>query len=584
VHLAGRYADEAQNMAAAEIDAARRAELEAVAEGCRRVPAQPPRTLHEALQAVWFTNSILMLEENQSGLSIGRIDQYVYPFFEADLAAGVLTYEQARELLGCFLLKFNENPWLLSEVGARYFAGYIPFQTMTLGGQTREGRDATNGLTLMLLDCVRDLQMYQPAAAARVHNASPQAYLERCVDVIETGCGFPALYFDDPTIRMMLAKGLDRDDALDYCIMGCVEPQVQGRMYQWTSVCYTNFPAAVEFALTNGRSRFLDEVVGVETGDPTTFTTFEEFEAAVKRQIDHITKVCAELTVIAMRAQRRFLPKPLMSSLVEGCVESGRDVLDGGALFNCGPGLVWVGVANYANSLAAVKRLVYDERRFTMAELAAALDADFAGFEDIRHACLGAPKYGNDDDYADFFAGDALEYAARLGESYTFANGGRMSIGTLSVSSNTPYGLVIGALPDGRRAGAPLSDGISPAQGTDRLGPTAVIRSVTKYPHDLMSIGVLHNMKLDPGIVSSPDGRQALISLIRTHGLLGGAQLQFNCTTQEKLLAAQRDPDGHRGMVVRVAGYSAFFVELSREVQDEIISRTPQTSWSSVRA
>jgi ferredoxin len=311
----------------------------------------------------------------------------------------------------------------------------------------------------------------------------------------------------------------------------------------------------------------------VKTGDPTTFATFAEFEAAVKRQIDHITKVCAELTVIAMRAQRKFLPKPLMSSLVEGCVDSGRDVMDGGALCNCGPGLVWVGVANYANSLAAVKRLVYDERRFTIAELVAALDADFAGFEDVRHACLGAPKYGNDDDYADLFAGDALEYAARLGESYTFANGGRMSVGTLSVSSNTPYGLVIGALPDGRRAGAPLSDGISPAQGTDRLGPTAVIRSVTKYPHDLMSIGVLHNMKLDPGIVSTPDGRQALISLIRTHGVLGGAQLQFNCTTQEKLLAAQRDPDEYRGMVVRVAGYSAFFVELSREVQDEIISR-----------
>ena len=237
--------------------------LEEIAAVCKRVPAKPPRSLHEALQAVWFTNGIMMLEENQSGVSIGRIDQYAYPFFAADLAAGRLTEERAKDLLGSFLVKFNEVPWLLSEVGARYFAGYMPFQTMTVGGQTRAGGDATNAMTLMLLDCVRELQLYQPGAAARVHNASPQEYLERCVDVIETGCGFPALYYDDATIRMLMSKGIAREDALDYCIMGCVEPQVQGRLYQWTSVCYTNFPAAVEFALLNGRSRVLGEVVGV---------------------------------------------------------------------------------------------------------------------------------------------------------------------------------------------------------------------------------------------------------------------------------------------------------------------------------
>ncbi len=580
--LASRYSREALRLAALETDPVRRAELEEIAAVCKRVPAKPPRSLHEALQAVWFTNGIMMLEENQSGVSIGRIDQYAYPFFAADLAAGRLTEERAKDLLGSFLVKFNEVPWLLSEVGARYFAGYMPFQTMTVGGQTRAGGDATNAMTLMLLDCVRELQLYQPGAAARVHNASPQEYLERCVDVIETGCGFPALYYDDATIRMLMSKGIAREDALDYCIMGCVEPQVQGRLYQWTSVCYTNFPAAVEFALLNGRSRVLGEVVGVETGDPTAFATFEEFEAAVKQQIAYLTRVCAELTNLAMRAHRQSLPKPLMSSLVEGCVESGKDVTEGGAHYNCGPGLVWVGLANYANSMAAVKRLIYEERRFTMAELLEALNDDFVGHEPILRACLEAPKYGNDDDYVDHFAGDALGCAAELGESYTFANGGRMSIGTLSVSTNTPYGLAIGALPDGRRAGAPLSDGISPSQGTDTKGPTAVIRSVNKFKQDVMAIGVLHNMKLDPAMLSSPEGRQALIALIRTHGILGGAQIQFNCITQERLLAAQRNPEEHRGMVVRVAGYSAFFTELCREVQDEIISRTTQAHWRRV--
>ncbi|MBI4509267.1 MAG: formate C-acetyltransferase/glycerol dehydratase family glycyl radical enzyme [Deltaproteobacteria bacterium] len=576
--LGQRYADLARAQAAAETSPQRKKELERIAQACERVPGDPPRNFHEALQAIWFGQVGLFLEENTSGTSPGRIDQYVFPFFERDLASGSLGKEEAHELLYCFLLKFNEIPWLLSEFATKYFAGYMPFLNICVGGQLPSGRDATNELSYLIMDCVKNLAMYQPSLAARVHNSSPPRFLLKVAELISTGIGFPALHFDDATIKMLISNGVSLEDARDYCLMGCVEPYVHGKMSRWTSACYTNFPVAIELALTNGLHRATGERLGLETGDPRSFKTYEEFEKAVKKQLDYLIGVAATATLIAQKAHRRHLPKPLSSALVEGCVESGQDVTSGGAHYNVGPGVIFVGIADYANSMAAVRKLVFDDRVMTMDTLCAALDRDFEGHDEVRNACENAPKYGNDIDYVDLLATDIMDYAAKKLNSHRglFA---RLELGTLSVTTNVPQGLVIGALPSGRKAAMPLADGISPAAGTDMKGPTASIKSVDKLNQESSSVGTLFNMKLDPVLLSDDAGRANFMSLIRVHGQLGGAQIQFNCVDRETLLCAQRNPEQYRSLVVRVSGYSAFFTELSKEIQDDIINRTTQSRW-----
>ncbi|MBI6546347.1 MAG: formate C-acetyltransferase/glycerol dehydratase family glycyl radical enzyme, partial [Cyanobacteria bacterium NC_groundwater_1444_Ag_S-0.65um_54_12] len=493
------------------------------------------------------------LEENTSGPSPGRVDQYLYPFFERDLASGVLDRSAAQELLLCFLLKFNEIPWLLSESGARYFAGYMPFMNICVGGQTPNGRDASNELSYLLLDCVRRLRMYQPSLAARVHNASPPEFLRAIAEVVRAGLGFPALHFDDPTIKMLLAEGIPVEDARDYCIMGCVEPYVHGKMARWSSAVYTNFPIAIEFALTDGRHRATDQILGARTGDPRSFASFEDFLDAVRQQLRHILDASATATVVAQAAHRLHLPKPVSSALVIGCLESGRDITAGGAHYNCGPGVICVGLADHANSLAAIKHLVYDTGAVSMAELCAALDADFQGYSVLHKKCLDAPKYGNDDDTVDLLAVEALDFmAAELGRRRGLY--AKLELGTLSVTTNIPQGLAIGALPSGRKAAEPLADGISPVAGSDRLGPTAAIKSVDKLNQEVSTVGTLFNMKLDPRLLADDLGVANFIALIRTHNQLGGAQIQFNCVSAADLLDAQQHPEKHRHLIVRVSG------------------------------
>lgn len=573
---ARRLSQYAAELAAKETSPQRKAELYKISEINARVPAHKPETFWEAIQAVWTVESLLVVEENQTGMSIGRVDQYMYPFYKADKEAGRLNDYQAFELAGCMLIKMSEMMWITSEGGSKFFAGYQPFVNMCVGGVTREGKDATNDLTYLLMDAVRHVKIYQPSLACRIHNQSPQKYMKKIVDVIRSGMGFPACHFDDTHIKMMLAKGVSIEDARDYCLMGCVEPQKSGRLYQWTSTAYTQWPICIELVLNHGKTLWYGKQVCPDMGDLSQFKTYEQFEAAVKKQVEYVTKWSSVATVITQRVHRELAPKPLMSIMYEGCMENGRDVSAGGAMYNFGPGVVWSGLATYADSMAAIKKLVYDDKKYTLEQLNEALKADFAGYDQIRKDCLDAPKYGNDDDYADSIAADIISFTEQDHRRYKTLYS-VLSHGTLSISNNTPLGQITGASANGRKAWMPLSDGISPTQGADYKGPTAIIKSVSKMACDNMNIGMVHNFKLMAGLLDTPEGENGIITLLRSASVMGNGEMQFNYLSNETLLEAQKHPEQYRDLIVRVAGYSAFFVELCKDVQDEIISRTMLT-------
>lgn len=569
-----RYARYLRQLAGAETRPLRREELLQIATICERVPEHPPQHFYDALQAIWFVHSLFMLEENQTGISLGRVDQYLWPLLERDLRDGTLTHAQAEELLCCWLIKMAETLWICSESTAMYFAGYQPFINLVVGGQKREGGDATNPLTLLIMDCSARLKIYQPGLAVRIHNQSPQSFMRKVVDVVRGGMGFPACHFDDAHIRMMLHKGFSYEDARDYCLMGCVEPQKAGKMYQWTSVGYTNFTAAIEMALHNGRSR-AGKQTGPRTGEVSQFHCYEDVKRAVMAQLSAMVRKAAQVTLIVQKLHADHARKPLMSSLIEGCMATAKDVTQGGAFLNAGPGLIWTGLADFVNSLMVIRRLVFETSRFTLQQIVDALDHNFVGYEALLTACLRVPKYGNDIADVDEMARESVHFLEKEHRQYRMLYA-PFAFGTLSISNNTPFGLITGALPSGRLAGKPLADGISPAQQTDYLGPTAIINSVSRINVEEMDIGMVHNIKLMYGMLETPEGQNSLIHLLRTASILGNAQLQFSYLDDETLLKAQQNPAEYRNLMIRVAGYSAFFVELSKEVQDEIISRTTQ--------
>ena len=575
---ARRMSQYAAELAAKETNPQRKEELLKISEVNAKVPAHKPDTFWEAIQAVWTIESLLPVEENQTGMSIGRVDQYMYPYYKADLDAGRMNNFQAFELAGCMLIKMSEMMWITSEGGSKFFAGYQPFVNMCVGGLTRDGRDATNELTYLLMDAVRHVKIYQPSLACRINNKSPQKYMKKIVDVVRSGMGFPACHFDDTHIKMMLAKGVSIEDARDYCLMGCVEPQKAGRLYQWTSTAYTQWPICIELVLNHGVPLWYGKQVTPDLGDLDQYLTYDQFDAAVKEQIKYITKWTAVATVISQRVHRDLAPKPLMSIMYEGCMEKGKDVSSGGAMYNFGPGVVWSGLATYTDAMAAIKKLVFDDKKYTLKQLNEALKADFEGYDQIKADCLAAPKYGNDDDYADLIAADLINFTEMEHRQYKTLYS-VLSHGTLSISNNTPFGQLTGASAGGRKAWTPLSDGISPTQGADFKGPTAIIKSVAKLANDNMNIGMVHNFKLMAGLLDTPEGENGIITLLRTACAFGNGEMQFNYMDNKTLIDAQKHPENYKDLVVRVAGYSAFFTELCKDVQDEIISRTTLTKF-----
>ncbi len=573
---AKRMSEYAAELAAKETNPKRKAELQKISEINARVPAHKPESFWEAIQSMFTIESLLVVEENQTGMSIGRADQYMYPFYKADLESGRMSEYEAFDLAGCMLIKLSEMMWVTSEGASKFFAGYQPFVNMCVGGVTRDGQDATNDLTYLLMDAVRHVRIYQPSLACRIHKSSPQKYMKKIVDVVRSGMGFPACHFDDAHIKMMLAKGVSIEDARDYCLMGCVEPQKSGRLYQWTSTAYTQWPICIELVLNHGVPLWYGKQVCPDFGDISQYKTFEEFDAAVKRMLQYVTKWTSVATVISQRVHRDLAPKPLMSIMYEGCMDKAKDVSAGGAMYNFGPGVVWSGLATYADSMAAIKKLVFDDKKYTLEQLNTALKADFVGYEQIKADCLAAPKYGNDDDYADLIAADLINFTEMDHRRYKTLYS-VLSHGTLSISNNTPFGQLTGASANGRPAWSPLSDGISPTQGADYKGPTAIIKSVSKMACDNMNIGMVHNFKLMAGLLDTPEGEAGIIALLRAACAFGNGEMQFNYLDNKTLIEAQKHPEQYRDLVVRVAGYSAFFVELCKDVQDEIISRTMLT-------
>jgi len=576
--LAERHAAEASRMAKEETSSDRKSELLEMAEILNRVPYNPPKTFREAAQAVWLSQVGAYMEQDGPGLGLGRFDQYMYPYYESDLEEGRLSKAKALEIMECLWIKQAEIIWLLDEQTSHYFGGYQLFLDCSIGGTKRDGSDATNDLTYMCMEATRDEKLHSPSLAARVHRGSPEKYMTELARTIREGTGYPQVHNDDVGVRMMLACGAKMEDAYDYDIMGCSETQIQGKMWKYSDAGQFNMASCVEFALNDGRSRMVpsNSRWGLPTGDPKKFGSYGEVENAVMRQLDYLTEHLSVCNMVTERAHKELFPYPYISCLMVGPSKKGIDFFQGGAEYNVGPAPSYIGLANVANSLAAIKKLVFEESMITMDDLIDALDNNFEGQrgEEIRQLLkTRGPKYGWDDPYVDKIAKRIADYCSEISHKYMSIRGCNYVSAMFPVAANTPLGLVVGALPSGRKAGVPLADGVSPEQSTDR-SPTEVIKSVTSYDHARHENGLLLNMKFSPAVLEGEEGLKKLSALIRTFFDLGGWHIQINVVSADTLKDAQVNPDKYPALMVRVAGYSAFFNDLSRETQNDIISRT----------
>ncbi len=575
IKLAERYAKEAELLASTEPDMQRKKELETIAETCRRVPARPARSFREALQALYFYQVAIFMEQNAASYNPGRMDQYLWPYYRADLEAGRITAEEAQELLDCLWVKFSE-PCLFQDAGtAEFAAGYPMFQNVCVGGVDETGRDAVNDLSYMILQATMEVRLYQPSLSVRYSMAkNPNSFLRKVVELISLGTGFPAFHNDDQGIMMLMNKGIPLREAYDWNPCGCVETNLEGRLRQYTALADINLGSMVEFALTDGKSRKHGRQVSRQTGDPAFFTGFEDFLQAVKDQVAHAVRaVVIGSHVIDEISMDR--PCPALSLTFKECIDRALDYSRGGAKYNVGNGIILIGVADLVNSIAAVRHLVFDTGQVSMERLLAALNDNFEGHEDIEKLCREAPKYGNGETLADQVAGEMFTFIADEIEKYS-SKFGAMTPGILPVSGNTPFGLEIGALPSGRRAWQPLADVVSPSGGTDLSGPSAVLKSVAHLPHSRYVQGTLLNMKVEPAMLNTENGITRLMALLKSMCSLGVYHVQFNVIDQETLIRAQENPEQYKGLLVRVAGYTAYFSELGKNVQDEIIGRTVQ--------
>jgi formate C-acetyltransferase len=571
-----RFANLARDMAKQEKDAQRRKELEQIAEVCEWVPANPPRSFREAMQFFTFVQIYSHVEGTGPSHSPGRFDQYMYPLFKKDVINNkTLTGEQAQELLECCWIKMSEIAWFMSDPASYYFAGYGPFMNLTVGGQLVNGKDGTNELTYMVIDAIMETRTYQPTVSVRWWQKTPKKLKRKVADLISMGMGHPSNFNDEVGIQMCLNRGYTIEEAKNWAPIGCVEPGVEGMQYGLTNAGQLNMGGMVEMVLTNGVQRLTGKKLGAETGDPRNFKNFDEFMEAVKQQISFFIKHWCVADLCAEKLHAEVAPTPFQSILTFGCMEKGKDLTLGGAKINVGPTIVAIGVADIGNSLASVKKLVYEDKTLTMDALCRALEIDFAGCEDLRQQLLyQGPKFGNDDEYVDLLTAEIMDHFAKETWKYKSTRGNKLDSGIIPVTTHVAQGTGVGALPSGRKAWAPLADGCSPMQGTDRNGPTAAVLSETKINHEYLSDGTLTNMWFNKSALDDEEGRDKLGDLISTYCDLGGFHIQFNCIDKDMLKEAQLHPEEYPSLMVRVAGYSAYFVDLSRDIQNDIISRT----------
>ena len=579
IHFAERHAALALEMAATEKNARRRGDLETIAETCGHVPAHPPRSFWEAVQAYWFVHLAVVTEQNTwDSFSPGRFDQHLWPFYERDMESGALTREQAQELLGCLWVKFNNQP-APPKVGvtAAESGTYTDFCNINNGGLKADGSSAVNEVTYLILDVIDEMRLLQPSSNLQLSKKNPDRFLKRGLEIVRQGWGQPSIFNADLVVEELLRQGKAIEDARAGGVSGCVETGAFGReAYILTG--YFNLPKVLEIALNNGVDPRTGKRIGLETGDPRVFATFEDVFAAFRKQLRHFIEIKIRGNNAIERLYARCLPAPFLSLLVEDCIAKGKDYNDGGPRYNS-TYIMGVAPGTVTDSLSAIRYHVFDRRELTMAELLEALAANFEGHERTRLMLWNkTPKYGNDDDYADGILRRVFDAYFEEINGRPNTKGGMYRVNYLSTTCHVYFGSVTGATPDGRRAWEPHSDGISPVQGADRKGPTAVIQSAAKMDHARTG-GTLLNQKFTPKLVEGEKGLDNLAHLVRSYFKLDGHHIQFNVVTAETLREAQQHPEQHRDLIVRVAGYSDYFCDLTTALQNEIIARTEQSGF-----
>ena len=622
IEYAERYAELASQMAAECTDPVRKQELLQISQNCSRVPANGATSFYEACQSFWFVQQLLQVESSGHSISPGRFDQYMYPYYKADLDKGIITRESAQELLDCIWVKLNDLNKVRDAASAEGFAGYSLFQNLIVGGQDKDGNDVTNDLSVMCILASMHVHLPMPSLSIRVWNGSPHELLIKAAELTRTGIGLPAYYNDEVIIPALLNRGLTLADAREYNIIGCVEPQKAGKTDGWHDAAFFNMCRPLELVFSNGMDK--GELVGIQTGDVTKMTTFEEFYDAYKKQMEYCISllVNADNAIDVAHAER--VPLPFESCMVDDCISRGLSVQEGGAIYNF-TGPQGFGIANMADSLYAIRKLVYEDKKVSMEEYKEALawnydkgldkqsvkdisemilkgmqdggmnvtedtakavlttvmrlkptEEQLRRFTEIHHMIDEVPKYGNAFDDVDYFARDVAYTYTRPMQKYHNPRGGQYQAGLYPVSANVPLGGQTGATPDGRYAHTPVADGVSPSAGKDVKGPTAAATSVSRLDHFIVSNGTLFNQKFHPSALAGREGLEKFVSLIQTFFDQKGMHMQFNVVDRETLLDAQKHPEKYSHLVVRVAGYSALFTTLSRSLQDDIIRRTEQ--------
>ncbi len=622
IEYARRYSALAQEMAERCTDAARKEELLRIAENCSRVPAKGAQNFYEACQSFWFVQQLIQLESSGHSISPGRFDQYMYPYYKKDMENGNISREFAQELMDCIWVKLNDLNKCRDAVSAEGFAGYSLFQNLIAGGQNKEGEDVTNDLSFMCIQASMHVRLPQPSLSVRVWNGSPHEFLIKAAELTRTGIGLPAYYNDEVIIPSLQNRGLSLEDAREYNIIGCVEPQKAGKTEGWHDAAFFNMCRPLELVFANGEDK--GEMVGVPTGEVTEMSSFEEFYNAYKKQMEYCISLLVNADNAIDVAHAKRCPLPFLSCMVDDCLKRGKSVQEGGAVYNF-TGPQGFGIANMADSLFAIRKLVYEEKKVTMEEMKEALAWNFgkgldqqsvsdtaeavlrkmkdAGqkidentvssilkavmnaqpgeekmkrYEEIHNMIEEVPKFGNDIPEVDYFARNVAYTYTKPLQNYKNPRGGQFQAGLYPVSANVPLGGQTGATPDGRYAHTPVADGVSPSAGKDVNGPTAAATSVSRLDHFIVSNGTLFNQKFHPSALSGREGLEKFVALIRSYFDQKGMHMQFNVVDRDTLLDAQKYPEKYKHLVVRVAGYSALFTTLSRSLQDDIIRRTEQ--------
>jgi len=588
INFSQRYAVLAKKLAKTTKNPQRKKELEKIATICSQVPAHPARTFYEALQAIWMTHLLILIEDQSASISFGRLDQTLYPFYQKDISEGRITKSEVLELIECFNIKTNETKLPIPWEAVQHTVGGGRAVHLTLGGQDNMGRDATNDLSYLFLETEAVVRLPYDYLGVRYHDNTPDKFLLAVIDVICSGGGKPAIFSDEAFIPALLNRGISYNDAINYAIVGCNEPAIEGKQgYHNTSIFYSSLLKVLEITLNEGR----DPKTGYQllpAEDFLNFKSYDELLKSFKKQLSYYIKLGVIQESVTALSLAELIPKAFSSSLVSDCIKRGKTLGEGGAIYDL-RGVTDIGHANVGDSLAAIKKLIYEDKAITGVQLKHALETNFEDNtttptgEEIRKMCLSAPKFGNDDDYVDSIVREIMEFSVSEVTKYKTIRAGRGPIvstlhnSTSTVSANVAYGKFIGATPDGREAGEPTSDGISPYMGRDVNGPTSTIKSVTKLPNMLFSAGHILNQKFSATALNSKESRKKFASLIRTYaGDLKGMQVQINIVDGATLRDAKEHPEKYPDLLIRVAGYTAFFTQITPDLQDALIARTEQ--------